>query len=67
MTQEYQSIPFRLDPNIFTNILKSCIRSHQFMHKNLPPSEIIIPYIEEVNGVKVVYEAVKNKPVKKKE
>jgi hypothetical protein len=58
--------PYRLDINIFSNILKSCIRGHQFYHNSQSPSEIIIPYVEEVNGVKVTYEQPPAKKVVKK-
>ena len=59
--QPVETISFRLDSVVLTNILKSCIRSHQFIHKNNLPVEIIIPNVEEVMGVKVVYEATKVK------
>jgi len=59
-----EQVIFYLNKEIFTNILRSCIRSHQFMHKNNPPTEIVIPDITEVMGVKVVYEASNRKKVK---
>lgn len=45
-----------LNPTAFTNLLKATIKAYQFMNKNQKPPAIIIPLVEEVDGVPIEYE-----------
>jgi len=73
MIQNLNNGTAKFDQAVFEGLLKKLVSTYKYFNNNKVPNEVVVPFVNEVDGVKVTYEQAQieeitnyKKPVSKK-